>query len=87
MGLQCMALFMLKHVLSASYMVSGICHRRLLISSAYNLWGLYILVSMGCVRLGSIVVCLCISLAIASGSGVLVFVGLYRFVSFWRRAF
>ena len=49
MGLQCMTLFMLKHVLS-------------------------------CV--GSIVVCLCVKLAIASGSGVLVFVGLYRFVSF-----
>ena len=37
--------------------------------------------------MGSIVVCLCVRLAIASGSGVLVYVGLYRFVSFWRRAF
>ena len=38
-------------------------------------------------RVGSIVVCLCIRLAIASGSGVLLLDGLYRFVSFWRRAF
>jgi hypothetical protein len=42
---------------------------------------------MGCVWVGSIVVCLCVRLSIASGSGVLVSVGLYRFVSFWRRAF
>ncbi len=39
-GLQCSTLFMLKHVLSASYMVSGICHMQLLVSSGYNLWGL-----------------------------------------------
>ena len=68
-------------------MVSGIGHVPLLVSSGYSLWGLYILVSMGCVRVGSIVVCLCVRLAIASGSVVLVSVGLYRFVSFWRRAF
>ena len=59
----------------------------LLVSSGYSLWGLYILVSMGCVRVGSVVVCLCVRLAISSGSGVLVFVGLYSFVSLWRRAF
>ena len=67
--------------------MSGIGHMPLLLSSGYSLWGLHILVSMGCVRVGSIVVCLCVRLAIASGSGVLVSVGLYRFVSFWRRAF
>ncbi len=85
MGLQCMTLFMLKQVLSA--MLSSICHMPLLVTSGYTLWGLYILVSMGCVRVESIVVCLCVRLAIASGSGVLVSVGLYRFVSFRRRAF
>ena len=37
--------------------------------------------------MGSIVVCLCVRLAISFGSGVLVSAGLYRFVSFWRRAF
>jgi hypothetical protein len=68
-------------------MVSGIGHMPLFVSSGYSLWGLYILVYLGCVRVGSIVVCLCIRLAIASGSGVLVSVGLYRVVSFWRRAF
>jgi hypothetical protein len=68
-------------------MLSGICHMPLLVSSRYNLWGLNILVSMGCVRVGSIVVCLCVRLDIASGSGVLVSVGLYRFVSCCRRAF
>ncbi len=68
-------------------MLSGICHMPLLVSSGYSLWGLYILVSMGCVRMGSSVICLCVRLAIASGSGVLVPVGLYRFVSFCRRAF
>ena len=60
----------------------------LLVSSGYSLWGFYILIYMGFVRVGSIDVCLCVRLAIASGgSGVLVSVGLYRFVSFWRRAF
>ncbi len=68
-------------------MLSSICHVPLLVSSGYSLWGLYTLVSMGCVRVGSIVVCLCVRLAIASGSGVLVSVGLYRFESFWMRAF
>ena len=63
-------------------MLSGICHMPLLVSSGYILWGLYISVSVGCVRVGSIVVCLYVRLAIASGSGVLVYVGLYRFVSF-----
>ena len=76
MGLQCMILFMLKHVLSVSYMVSGICHMPLLVSSGYSLLDLYILVSMGCVRVGSIVVCICDKFAIASGGGVLVYVGL-----------
>ncbi len=33
MGLQCMTLYILKQVLSASYMVSGICHMPLLVSS------------------------------------------------------
>ena len=59
----------------------------LLVSSGYSLWGLYILVSLDCVRVGSIVVCLCIRLAIASGSGVFVSVGLYIVVSFWRQPF
>ena len=59
----------------------------LLISSGYSLWGLYILVSLGCEWAGSIVVCLCVRLAIASGSGVLFSVGLYIVVSLCRRAF
>ena len=63
-------------------MLSGICHMPLLVSSGYNFCGLYILVSMGCARVGSIVVCLCVRIAIASRNGVLVSVGLYRFVSF-----
>ena len=70
-GLQCMTLFMLKQVCSASYMVSGISHTLLLASSGYGLWGLYSLVSLVCVWVGSIVVCLCVRLAIAPGSDVL----------------
>ena len=68
-------------------MLSGIGHMPLLVSSGHSLWGLYILVSLGCVRVGSIVVCICIRLAIAFGSVVLVSVGLYRFLNFWKRAF
>ena len=37
-GLQCMIFFILKKVLSASYMLSGICHVPLLVSSGYSLW-------------------------------------------------
>ena len=68
-------------------MVSGIGHMPLLVSSGYSLWGLYILVSLVCVWAGSIVVCLCVSLSIASGSGILLSFGLYKVVSFCRRAF
>ena len=42
---------------------------------------------MVCVWVLSIVVCLCVRFAMASGSGILLFVGLYRVVSFCRRAF
>ena len=60
----------------------------LLVSSGYSLWGLYSLVSLVCMWVVSIVVFLCVRLAtIASGSGVLLSVGLYIVVSFCRRAF
>ena len=52
-----------------------------------QIWDLYILVYIGCMRMGSIVVCLCVRLAITSGSDVLLSFGLYRFASFCRRAF
>jgi hypothetical protein len=68
-------------------MVSGSGHMPLLVSSRYSLWGLYNLVSLGCVWVGSIIVCLCVRLAIASGSGVLLSVGFYKVASFCRRAF
>ena len=68
-------------------MVSGIGHMPLLVSSGYNLWGLNSLVSLVCVRVGSIIVCRCVGLAIASGSGVLLSFGMYRVVSFCRRDF
>ena len=68
-------------------MVSGIGHMPLLVSSEYSLWGSHSLVFLVCVWVGSVVVCLCVKLAIASGSGVVLSFGLYRVVSFCRRAF
>ena len=68
-------------------MVSGNGHMPLLVSSGYSLWNLYSLVSLVYVWVVSIVVCLCVRLAKASGSGVLLSVGLYIVVSFCRWAF